>query len=281
MGRILNELASSTSRRSKSARRLALHVLENPAAVIDKPIGVLAREVGVSEPTVNRFCTALGLKGYPDFKLQLARELARRDIRIAPDISTQDSSSSVIAKIFDAAHACLQETHAGLDPQRVEQAVAVLDAARCIVLCGLGASAPVALDAQHKLMRFKVPVIAHRDHLNQRMAAAGMGAADCMLCISYSGRTRAIIEVAALAQESGASVIGITTAGSALAAHCDLVLPVNSAEDTDVYTPMTSRLGQLAVIDVLTTALATRQGEEFTAHLQRVKGALAATREAK
>ena len=78
MGRILNELASSTTRRSKSARRLALHVLDNPAAVIDKPIGVLAREVGVSEPTVNRFCTALGLKGYPDFKLQLARELARR-----------------------------------------------------------------------------------------------------------------------------------------------------------------------------------------------------------
>jgi RpiR family carbohydrate utilization transcriptional regulator len=56
------------------------------------------------------------------------------------------------------------------------------------------------------------------------------------------------------------------------------VLGVAGAEDTDLYTPMTSRIAQLVLIDVLATCLALRQGNRFTEHLQRVKDSLAATR---
>ena len=184
----------------------------------------------------------------------------------------------VIPKIFESTRASLTKVEQDLDDRLVEAAVDLLDRARSIVLCGLGASASVALDAQHKLLRFRTPVIAHNDIINQRQVTASLGEEDCLVCISYTGRTRAIEEVAALARQRGIPVIGITALGSPLAHQCDLVLPVESGEDTELYTPMTSRIAQLVVIDVLTTRLALRQGPDFANHLREVKEALAGTR---
>jgi RpiR family carbohydrate utilization transcriptional regulator len=275
---LLAELGDNTTKRSKSAHRLAHYVLQDPESILGMSIAALAAAVGVSEPTVNRFCTGLGFKGFPDFKVNLAAELGRRQPSVARDIDPGDSTSHVIAKVFESSRASLHAAQELLAAPVVEQAVAMLDGARSITLCGLGASASVALDAQHKLLRFGTPVIAHSDIINQRMTTASLGADDCVICISYTGRTVATIEVPALAVRSGARVIGITEPDSPLAAHCELVLAADSGEDTELYTPMSSRLAQLVLIDVLTTALALRKGPTFAEHLQAVKQSLHDTR---
>ena len=277
---LLANLGDSGAKRSKSAQKIAAYVLSDPEAILGMSIATLAGQVGVSEPTVNRFCTGLGLKGFPDFKLNLAAALARRQPSVAQDIEADDSSSHVIAKIFESTRASLSKVQQNLDHQLVEAAVELLDQARSIVLCGLGASASVALDAQHKLLRFGTPVTAHTDVINQRMTAASLRPEDCLICISYTGRTVAMEEVAKLARDSGPSVIGITAPGSPLARQCDLVLPVESGEDTELYTPMTSRIAQLVLIDVLTTCLALRKGPEFSKQFRQVKRAVASTRHA-
>ncbi|WP_206613427.1 transcriptional regulator HexR [Parahaliea mediterranea] len=275
---LLAEMRDTEARRSKSERKLIEHILRAPEAVLNTPIARLAAAVGVSEPTVNRFCRAMGARGFPDFKLQLAGELARARPSMTRDIEPGDSGSHVAAKIFEATAASLASAHNALDTSALEQAVDALDRARSIALCGLGASASVALDAQHKLLRFQTPVVAHTDIINQRMLTASLQPDDCLLCISYTGRTRAITEIAQLAQNSGATVIGLTSPGSPLARACTLVLGVAGGEDTDLYTPMTSRIAQLVMIDVLVTTLALRKGQAFADHLDAVKQAVAATR---
>jgi RpiR family carbohydrate utilization transcriptional regulator len=275
---ILVQLRDQHARRSKSAQRLAVYVLSDPQAVLDMSAAALAVKVGVSEPTVGRFCKSMGLKGFPDFKLQLAAELARQRPRVAQDIEAEDSGSQVIAKIFDSTRASLDAAQASLDGRMVEQAAIALDQARKIVLFGLGASASVAQDAEHKLLRFSTPVVAVTDAINQRMISTSLGPGDCVICVSYTGRTILLEEAAQLARDSGATVIGITTPHSPVAAQCDLVLGVESGEDTELYTPMTSRLTQLVVIDILITQLALRKGPEFAQHLRHIKQALASTR---
>lgn len=278
MRSLLTDLGDSSVPRSKSARKIAAFVLRAPETVVDMPIASLAAKTGVSEPTVARFCTGLGLKGFPDFKLTLAAELARGEFRVAQDINIDDSCAAVIGKVFESAHASLQATLLGLDAGIVEQVVNSLSKARSILICGQGASSSVALDAQHKMLRFEVPVIVHPDNLNQRMSAAGLGAQDCLLCISYTGRTIPVIEIARMARTSGARVIGLTAEGSPLARECDAVLPVASSENTDVYIPMSSRLAQLAVIDVITTRLAMRQGKDFPQRIKAIKQSQLATK---
>ena len=275
---LLAELRDSEAKRSKSARKLIDYILGDPESVLSMSIATLAGKVGVSEPTVNRFCTALGLKGFPDFKLTLAGDIARNRPSITRDIKADDSTSHIVSKIFESTRASLTDTQNNIDIEAVERVVEVIEAARSIVLCGLGASSSVALDAQHKLLRFDIPVIAHTDMINQRMTAASLSDRDCLICISYTGKTTAMIEVAKLARESGAKVIGITAPSSALAKQCDLVLGVSSRENTELYTPMTSRIAQLVLIDVLATRLAINQGAKFSEHLKRVKQSLISTR---
>jgi RpiR family carbohydrate utilization transcriptional regulator len=275
---LLTELKDSRAKRSKSARKLVDYILRDPSAVVSMSIATLAGKVGVSEPTVNRFCTGLGLKGFPDFKLTLAGEIARNQPSIARDIKANDSTSHIVSKIFESTRASLTATQNNIDIETIELAVEQMQSARSIVLCGLGASSSVALDAQHKLLRFDIPVIAHTDMINQRMTAAGLNPQDCLICISYTGKTIAMVEVAKLGKQAGARVIGITAPSSALAKQCDLVLGVTSGENTDRYTPMTSRIAQLALIDVLATRLAINQGADFSQQLRRVKHSLVKTR---
>ena len=76
--------------------------------------------------------------------------------------------------------------------------------ARQIHFFGLGASASVALDAQHKFFRFNLAVTAHSDVLMQRMLASVAHTGELFVIISYTGRTRELVEVARIARQNGA-----------------------------------------------------------------------------
>ncbi|MCB2551709.1 SIS domain-containing protein, partial [Listeria monocytogenes] len=77
--------------------------------------------------------------------------------------------------------------------------------ARQIHFFGLGASASVALDAQHKFFRFNLAVSAQADVLMQRMIASVAHTGDLFVVSAYTGRTRELVEGAHLARENGAS----------------------------------------------------------------------------
>jgi len=70
-----------------------------------------------------------------------------------------------------------------------------------------------------------------------------------------------------VAREAGAKVIGIVGSDSPLASYCDVTLKVETLDNTNTYTPTTSRIAALVVIDILTTAVALCRGAE---HQQRV-----------
>ena len=71
--------------------------------------------------------------------------------------------------------------------------------------------------------------------------------------------------------ESGASVIGITRAGSPLTDMCTVSLLVGVSEDEDLYTPMTARLAFLTIIDILAVGVALRRGPAVIQRLEKLK----------
>lgn len=150
--------------------------------------------------------------------------------------------------------------------------------ARQIHFFGLGASASVALDAQHKFFRFNLAVSAQADVLMQRMIASVAHTGDLFVVISIPDAPASLAEVAHLARENGASVLGLTAAGSPLARASTLCLDIPLPEDTDIYMPMTSRIVQLTVLDVLATGVTLRRGVDFQPHLRRIKESLVPTR---
>ncbi|MCC5883157.1 MAG: MurR/RpiR family transcriptional regulator [Halomonas sp.] len=275
---LLQRIRQRLEELNRSERKVADVILADPARATGLSIASLAQAASVSEPTVNRFCRSFNAKGYPDFKIKLAQSLAGGTPYVSQSVEPGDAAAEYTGKIFGATIAALDEASRTLDPARIERVVDYLIQAKQIHFFGLGASGAVAQDAQHKFFRFNLPVTAYVDVLMQRMVASACHTGDVVVVISWTGRTRELVDIARLARESGAVVLGITAPNSPLAAECTETLEVATPEDTDVYMPMTSRMIQLTLIDVLATGVTLRRGEDFLPHLKKIKDSLLETR---
>ena len=275
---LLQLMQSDTVRLSKSDRKLSAIILADPASVIHQSIALLASTAEVSEPTVNRFCHKLGCDGYPDFKLRLAQEISSNGQLFVENLTQGDDSSMVIQKIMSSIQGSIQSLANSINPEALDKAADAIAECKTVNFFGMGASSSVALDAQHKFFRFGMPVSSHTDFINQRMMCSMLEADDVAVFISYTGRTEAMIINAEIAQERGAMLIGITSSGSVLSNQCDIVLNAVTAEDTDLFTPMTSRIIHLAVIDMLATSVALKLGTSVEENIKSIKKNLASTR---
>ena len=262
-----------------SERKVADLVLHRPVEVVSAPISQIALWAAVSQPTVIRFCRRLKCTGIPAFKLKLAGDLGAGIPFVHAQIAPGDDVSRIIAKVFDHAVAGLTRGRDALRPDILARAVESLNGASRIECYGLGNSSVTAQDAQMKLFRLGTPTLACTDAQMQRVAAVLLPRDAVVLAISNSGRTRTLLEVVALARGSGATVIALTRSGTPLAESADILLPADVHENPDVYAPMVARLVHLAIIDVLTVALAMRKGPDAITRMEAAKAALQATQE--
>jgi len=275
---LLEQIRQRSNSLSKSESKVAEVILKDPQKATRLSIAALAQEATVSEPTVNRFCRSFNIKGYPDFKIQLAQSLAGGTPYVSRSVDQDDNADEYSEKIFSATMAALDNARQGVNAKAVTSAVDYLIQAKQIFFFGLGASGSVAIDAQHKFFRFNLPVIAYDDVLMQRMVAASLNTGDVVVVISYTGRTRELVEIASIARDNGAVVIAITAPDSPLADVCTVALEASDQENTDVYMPMTSRIVHLTLLDVLATGVTLRRGVDFHKHLKKIKDSLKATR---
>lgn len=267
----LEKITKNLDSFSKSERKVAEVILASPQTAIHSSIAALAKLADVSEPTVNRFCRRLDTKGFPDFKLHLAQSLANGTPYVNRHVEEDDGPESYTAKIFESSMACLDSARQSLDPQAVNRCVDIMTQARKLSFFGLGASSAVAHDAMNKFFRFNVPVQCFDDVVMMRMSCIASTEGDVVVLISHTGRTKALVEVAQLARQNDAVVIGLTAKDSPLARECNVVLSMDVPEDTDVYLPMASRLAQMVLIDVLATGFILRRGARFRENLKKVK----------
>ena len=269
-----HRIAAMLHRLSPAERKVADIVAADPPATMAATVASLAKAAGVSEPTVVRFCRSLGLDGFADLRMSLARAegvgAPRLHRRIGPGTPVPEAAGAVI----DHAIAALTELRQTLDAPAIERGALALVRASRVEIWGFGASAAVAEDLAHKLFRVCRGVVARADPHMQAMAAATLDGDSVVLCISHTGRTRELVEVAALAAQSGATVLAITRPASPLAAIATLLVPCEVAENTDLHTPMVSRIAHLVLGDALAVAAALLSPPAAEERLARMKAAL-------
>ena len=275
---ILEKINLQLTTFSKSERKVAEVIIDDPEQAIHSSIATLAKASEVSEPTVNRFCRRMDTKGFPDFKLHLAQGLANGTPYVNRHVDESDGPAEYTSKIFESTMAALNSARKNIDPNQINRAVDILTQAKKISFFGLGASASVAQDALNKFFRFNVPVNCFEDIVMQRMNSMNSTEADVLMLFSHTGRTKPLVEIAELARQNDATVIGITSKDSPLARECNICISPEVPEDTDMYMPMASRIAQLVVIDVLATGFTLRRGAKFRDNLKKVKDSLKPSR---
>lgn len=258
----------------RSEQKVARFVLRNPDEVIHMRIVDLATEAKVSEPTVVRFCRALGCNGFQDFKLKLAQMLASGSQFAQFSMNDDDSVAEFSQSIFDSTVGTLLSVRDRLDNDAMSRAIQALALANRVEFYGFGASGAVAFDAQHKFFRLQISTAAYADPHMQNMSAVTLKEGDVVVAISQTGRTRALVASVRLAREAGATVIGLCPNGSPLSEEVSLPLYIDVPEDTEIYTPMSSRIAHLVLVDVLAVGVAKTRGPKLAEQLKSVKRSL-------
>ncbi|MCT7359370.1 MAG: transcriptional regulator [Thalassobium sp.] len=275
---ILAEISAAIPSLRKSEVKVAEYVLRSPQQVMHMRIVDLAQEAQVSEPTIVRFCRGIGCNGFQEFKVRIAQEMAITNNIGQFAIIEDDSIEDICDKIADTTIQRLHQVKTQLKSTQVAAAANAISNARRVEFYGFGASGAVAIDAQHKFFRLQVATAAYSDPHMQAMSAVTLSEQDVVVAISQSGRTKDLLHSVQLAQQHGAMVVSLAPANTALSAAADLPIDINIEEDTEQFTPMTSRIAHLMVIDMLAVAVTQRRGPEFAAHLNAIKRSIKSLR---
>ena len=268
---LIRRIADNQQKLRKSEAKVASYVLANANDVIKMRIVDLAANSEVSEPTVIRFCRALGFDGFQSFKLQLAQQLGMGSVYTQFAVDDNDTVTDLRNKVFDTTVGSLLTVRGELNADVLEQAISTISNARRVEFYGFGASGSVAADAQHKFFRLQLSTAAYTDPHIQHMSAIALESDDVVVAISQSGETQALLQSVHLAREAGAKVIGLAPENTSLSKQCSIPIYVNMEEDLQSYTPVSSRIAHLVVIDVLATGVARHRKPLLKEHLKRLE----------
>jgi len=271
---LLAKIKSAHASLRKSEQKVADVILAEPDASVESSIQLLATQAQVSEPTVIRFCRALGCVGFQDFKLKLAKDLARQGTFFYRDVSPDDNGKELSDKIIDSAIASLVHVKNQLDYTALEKAIELYQAADKVEFYGSGGSGVVAQDAQLKFFRLGKSALAYSDPHIQHATAALLDASALVIAISASGRNEDLLHTISIAKQAQAKVVAITATGSPLAMRADLAITLDVVEDSDIFSPIKSRLAQIVVLDMLAVGAAVQGGDQIRERLARSRRAI-------
>src|SRR5471032_2564417 len=116
---LLDSIRTQLDSLSKSEKKVALAVLDQPNQTVSQNITALAKSAQVSEPTVVRFCRTLGYDGWHEFKLKLAQGLALALPGLNEQPTQDDLAADLVNKICSRSINTLLDLRNNLDPEAI------------------------------------------------------------------------------------------------------------------------------------------------------------------
>lgn len=258
-------------------RKIADYMLLDLDKIIELSIKKLSEESGTSQAAWVRFCKIIGYSGLKELKkdyiLNIRGQVSQKPMDselMYTDIQGYESVEHIIKNVSEYNQKAISDTLMIIDAQAVKEAADVLGKARRVLFLGMGASALVAQDAAYKFSRIGCISQAFMDFHMQLTTMALLGPDDVAVFISYSGRTKEMIEFMEMARVSGCKTICITKYGKTpLSQMADISLSLSAPEIEKRSGAMGSRIAQLTVVDILFTCVANQNYDEIKQTLDK------------
>lgn len=253
IGRIYDIYHSLSAGERRVADYVLSHVKEFPYMTT-----IEARDaIGVSEPTIFRFCKAMGYNGIKDLRIQLAfvsstEAVGKQSEAAAPKTKTED----LLSESFTTMQRVAEITHRMLDHELLSRLADQLMRARRITLFGVGSSYLACYDARRKLQRLGAFAIASNSMSDTLATINQMTGEDVLVVISHSGTTMDAEQVIRVGAMHGVTTVMITSYPDAPAAkHATYLVKTYAPETPYGRSGTASRVSQFVVLDALYTIL--------------------------
>ncbi|MFA9487617.1 MULTISPECIES: MurR/RpiR family transcriptional regulator [unclassified Mannheimia] len=273
-GKILNTISSLQNSLTKTEKKIAAVILSQPELLSQCSLSEVAKHLDVGEATFIRFCRTLGFKGYTDFKLELAIELATQNqdkrVLLDTDVSEGDTSKDIANKLKNSLDSAISETINLLDFDVLEKVVQELRKAKRIFLFGVGSSGLTAEDAKHKLMRIGLQTDAITNNHFMYMQAALVEEGDLVIGISHSGYSEEVVKSLRFSRANKATAVAIThNLRSPVTEEANYVLINGNRQGHMQGDSIGTKMSQLFVLDLIYTLLVKAEPENALKQKQK------------
>jgi DNA-binding MurR/RpiR family transcriptional regulator len=141
---VLDRLTAEWDALTPEAQKAAKYVLENPTEVGVSTVREIATAAQVKPNTVVRMARQVGFEGYEDFRDPFKQAIREGSVgftdraRWLQDISRSGNLGGLFADVVGAAIRNIEETFAGLEPDRLENAARAIWNCRSVYTLGVG-----------------------------------------------------------------------------------------------------------------------------------------------
>lgn len=259
----VQRLLHATGVGDSTTARLASCLLQQRQKIFDLPISRFAQETGVTETTIVRFCKGIGYSGYRELRLALVQSVGvAKGLQLGAGESSPepgDGSMLSLAKKLVAINTdVLTRTPQLLDEQSLEQAVEALLKGTEVYLVGFGSSTPIALDLYQRLLRLGIRATICSDPHILTVITTNLEPGAVLFGVTYSGQSRDLVDALKAVKGREATTIVLTSNAGAVAARLADILLISAVPEMAAQETVATRISQLAIVDVLCTALIMR-----------------------
>ena len=279
-GSVINQICASMDSFFDTEKKIGDYIVRNPKKVVDMTVGELAKECGVSEASVSRFCKRIELKGFHHLKISLARELvdAKDDGEISGHISVDDMEGSLRGILSNKMEE-LRQTVAMIDREKLKKILDVINNADTVLMAAVGNTIPVAMDGAYKLNQIGIRAISTPIWETELGYSYNLTDKDIVVAISNSGESTGVIQILEAAKSRGAVAISITNnARSSVAELSTYHITTATREKLFLDGYCFSRVSATMVIEIIYLLLASMRKESYES-IVRHEQAMAYTKE--
>lgn len=262
---------------SPTQKKIADFVLSNPDKVILFSISDLAQQCNTSETTIMRFLRKLDYDSYQVFRVNIAQEISAESPKsIYEEIKQDDDINQTKEKVIHLTIDSIKDLSRLLDNESLEKVVESIIDAKRIFFFGVGASASIAKDAFHKLLRLGLNVSLFGDPHMMNILSVHTNPEDVIIVFTHSGESREVLDAIELAKENNTKVIAITSyAHSSITKLCDIILLSSTNETAYRSDAMISRIIQLVIIDIIYVGIVLKIGSPAIQNVNKSRLAVA------
>ncbi len=279
-GSVINQICASMDSFFDTEKKIGDYIVRHPKKVVDMTVGELAKECGVSEASVSRFCKRIELKGFHHLKISLARELvdAEDDGEISGHISVDDMEGSLRGILSNKMEE-LRQTVAMIDREELKKILGVINNADTVLMAAVGNTIPVAMDGAYKLNQIGIRAISTPIWETELGYSYNLTDKDVVVAISNSGESTGVIQILEAAKSRGAVAISITNnARSSVAELSTYHITTATREKLFLDGYCFSRVSATMVIEIIYLLLASMRKESYES-IVRHEQAMAYTKE--
>lgn len=259
-GEIFLKINSVFHHLGKAEKQVATFIRNYPEEVKKLPINILAEKVGVSVSTIIRLCRKIGVEGYSELKLELAKDLALGYKANFIEINTNEPISLVLNKAEEIFYQTIKNTFRILDHEDIQRSYQEIIKANRVLVVATGGSAAAAKILNHQLLKLGINISWSNDFTEVPLIIDNLGSKDLLFAISHSGTTSSVYNAVVMAKEKGCKIITLTNyLKSPLACESDIVLATAVDEKPLGSETGPTRMAQISIIEVLSLLIAIKK----------------------